>query len=135
MTEPSTEGPGFVGIRFCQECNNMLYPKEDKVLIFFKLFVNHMLMLVNIHVNVQDNRVLLYACRNCDYRQLADSCCVYVNKIMHEVEIAAYYQSHLTNWSCFGLFYDILVKRNMALWITIPKISDHLCKSHVQKTA
>ncbi|OXB52063.1 hypothetical protein ASZ78_015586 [Callipepla squamata] len=22
--------PGFVGIRFCQECNNMLYPKEDK---------------------------------------------------------------------------------------------------------
>jgi DNA-directed RNA polymerase II subunit RPB9 len=57
------EGPGFVGIRFCQECNNMLYPKEDK-----------------------DNRVLLYACRNCDYRQLADSCCVYVNKIMHEVD-------------------------------------------------
>lgn len=33
-------GPGFVGIRFCQECNNMLYPKEDK-----------------------ENRVLLYACR------------------------------------------------------------------------
>ena len=24
-------GPGYVGIRFCQECNNMLYPKEDKV--------------------------------------------------------------------------------------------------------
>lgn len=24
------DGPGFVGIRFCQECNNMLYPKEDK---------------------------------------------------------------------------------------------------------
>ena len=36
----------------------------------------------------QDNRVLLYACRNCDYRQLADSCCVYVNKIMHEVKSA-----------------------------------------------
>ena len=35
-----SEGPGFVGIRFCQECNNMLYPKEDKA-----------------------NRVLLYACR------------------------------------------------------------------------
>ena len=52
-----------MGIRFCQECNNMLYPKEDK-----------------------DNRVLLYACRNCDYRQLADSNCVYVNKIMHEVD-------------------------------------------------
>lgn len=24
------DGPGFVGIKFCQECNNMLYPKEDK---------------------------------------------------------------------------------------------------------
>ena len=78
-----SEGPGFVGIRFCQECNNMLYPKEDK-----------------------SNKVLLYACRlvlgerrgeirsesfyhllrNCDYRQMADSCCIYVNKIMHEVD-------------------------------------------------
>ncbi|XP_049818980.1 DNA-directed RNA polymerase II subunit RPB9-like isoform X2 [Aethina tumida] len=25
-----SSGPPFVGIRFCQECNNMLYPKEDK---------------------------------------------------------------------------------------------------------
>ncbi|CAG2112945.1 unnamed protein product [Medioppia subpectinata] len=24
------EGPKFVGIKFCQECNNMLYPREDK---------------------------------------------------------------------------------------------------------
>ena len=60
------EGPSFVGIRFCQECNNMLYPKEDK-----------------------ENRVLLYACRNCDFRQFADSSCIYVNRITHEVnEIA-----------------------------------------------
>ena len=76
-------GPGFVGIRFCQvrrktlllfarnvktiqlfqECNNMLYPKEDK-----------------------ENKVLLYACRNCDYKQIADNNCIYVNKIMHEVD-------------------------------------------------
>ncbi|XP_041468760.1 DNA-directed RNA polymerase II subunit RPB9-like [Lytechinus variegatus] len=56
-------GPGFVGIRFCQECNNMLYPKEDK-----------------------ENRILLYACRNCDYQQEADNACVYVNKITHEVD-------------------------------------------------
>ncbi|XP_034117946.2 DNA-directed RNA polymerase II subunit RPB9 [Drosophila albomicans] len=58
-----TEGPGFVGIRFCQECNNMLYPKEDK-----------------------DNKILMYACRNCDYKQEADSNCIYVNKIMHEID-------------------------------------------------
>lgn len=73
----------FVGIRFCQEwwvnikffmeiagfykficfSNNMLYPKEDK-----------------------ENKILLYACRNCDYKTEADSNCIYVNKIMHEIE-------------------------------------------------
>lgn len=41
----------------------MLYPKEDK-----------------------DNKVLMYACRNCDYKTEADSYCIYVNKIMHEIE-------------------------------------------------
>lgn len=41
----------------------MLYPKEDK-----------------------ENKVLLYACRNCDYKQIADNNCIYVNKIMHEVD-------------------------------------------------
>merc|ERR1712080_813414 len=56
-------GPGFVGIRFCQECNNMLYPKEDK-----------------------ENKVLLYACRNCDYKELAVNNCIYVNKIVHDVD-------------------------------------------------
>jgi hypothetical protein len=25
-------GPSFVGTKFCCECNNMLYPKEDKEL-------------------------------------------------------------------------------------------------------
>jgi hypothetical protein len=61
--EQADRGPGFVGIQFCQECNNMLYPKEDK-----------------------ENKRLLYACRNCDYSQEADISCVYVNKITHEVE-------------------------------------------------
>ncbi|XP_065578135.1 DNA-directed RNA polymerase II subunit RPB9-like [Artemia franciscana] len=63
MNTATSRGPGFVGIRFCQECNNMLYPREDR-----------------------ENRVLLYACRNCDFRQLADNNCIYVNKIMHEVD-------------------------------------------------
>ena len=40
----------------------MLYPKENK-----------------------DDKVLMYACRNCDYKQIADNNCIYVNKIMHEV--------------------------------------------------
>lgn len=28
----------------------------------------------------------LFQCRNCDFKQLADSNCIYVNKIMHEIE-------------------------------------------------
>ncbi|KAA0201827.1 hypothetical protein HAZT_HAZT003419 [Hyalella azteca] len=54
---------GYVGIRFCQECNNMLYPKEDK-----------------------EKKILMYACRNCDYKMVADNNCIYVNKLMHEID-------------------------------------------------
>ncbi|CAF2754893.1 unnamed protein product [Rotaria sp. Silwood2] len=54
---------GFVGIKFCQECNNMLYPKED-----------------------QENQILLYACRRCQHQQAADNPCIYVNKITHEID-------------------------------------------------
>ncbi|EDV29111.1 DNA-directed RNA polymerase II subunit RPB9 [Trichoplax sp. H2] len=55
-------GPAFVGIQFCQECNNMLYPKEDK-----------------------ENKVLRYMCRNCEYSRIAENPCIYVNKITHEI--------------------------------------------------
>eukprot|EP00744_Colponema_vietnamica_P021063 GILI01030022.1.p1 GENE.GILI01030022.1~~GILI01030022.1.p1 ORF type:complete len:123 (-),score=7.79 GILI01030022.1:174-542(-) len=34
------------GMRFCRECNNMLYPREDK-----------------------GNRELLYSCRNCQHEE------------------------------------------------------------------
>merc|ERR1712029_701389 len=80
------QGPGFVGIRFCQECNNMLYPKEDK-----------------------ENKVLMYACRNCDYKQIADNNCIYVNKIMHEVD-------ELTN-----IVADVIGDP------TLPRSEDHPC--------
>uniref|UniRef100_UPI0035902760 DNA-directed RNA polymerase II subunit RPB9-like n=2 Tax=Myxine glutinosa TaxID=7769 RepID=UPI0035902760 len=59
----SNVGPGFVGIKFCPECDNMLYPKEDK-----------------------ENRILLYACRNCDYQEESDNSCIFVNKRTHEVD-------------------------------------------------
>lgn len=55
--------PAFVGIKFCQECNNMLYPKEDK-----------------------RNKKLIYHCRICLWQQPADNPCVVVNKIVHEVD-------------------------------------------------
>ncbi|KRX80818.1 CCAAT/enhancer-binding protein zeta [Trichinella sp. T6] len=52
------------GIIFCPECNNILYPKEDK-----------------------SRRCLLYACRNCSY--VTDdivSVCVYTNKLRREID-------------------------------------------------
>ncbi|KAK4586531.1 hypothetical protein RGQ29_023610 [Quercus rubra] len=49
-------------MKFCRECNNILYPKEDK-----------------------DQKILLYACRNCDHQEVADNNCVYRNEIHHSV--------------------------------------------------
>lgn len=79
------DGPGFVGIRFCQECNNMLYPKEDKenkVLMYAVSIINEY------HFTLRKilNPWYMFQCRNCDFKQLADSNCIYVNKIMHEIE-------------------------------------------------
>ncbi|UJR15889.1 hypothetical protein I4U23_002814 [Adineta vaga] len=62
-TTNNSANSGFVGIKFCQECNNMLYPREDK-----------------------ENRILLYACRRCQYQQAAENPCIYVNKITHEID-------------------------------------------------
>ncbi|KAH7533804.1 hypothetical protein FEM48_Zijuj04G0170600 [Ziziphus jujuba var. spinosa] len=49
-------------MKFCRECNNILYPKEDK-----------------------ERKILLYACRNCDHQEVADNNCVYRNEIHHSV--------------------------------------------------
>ncbi|XP_078675908.1 DNA-directed RNA polymerase II subunit RPB9 isoform X3 [Branchiostoma floridae x Branchiostoma belcheri] len=64
----------------------MLYPKEDK-----------------------ENKILLYACRNCDYQQVADNSCIYVNKIMHEVD-------ELTQ-----------IVADVAQDPTLPRTEDHQC--------
>ncbi|EPS72508.1 hypothetical protein M569_02250 [Genlisea aurea] len=42
--------------------NNILYPKEEK-----------------------DQKILLYACRNCDHQEVAENNCVYRNEIHHSV--------------------------------------------------
>ncbi|XP_024536926.1 DNA-directed RNA polymerases II, IV and V subunit 9B isoform X1 [Selaginella moellendorffii] len=47
-------------MKFCRECNNILYPKEDR-----------------------DQKILLYACRNCDHQEVADNNCVYRNEVHH----------------------------------------------------
>lgn len=41
----------------------MLYPREDK-----------------------EMRQLLYACRNCEHKQVSEQPVIYVNKLLHEVE-------------------------------------------------
>ncbi|XP_070578318.1 DNA-directed RNA polymerase II subunit RPB9-like [Ptychodera flava] len=92
--EKPSAGPGFVGIKFCQECNNMLYPKEDK-----------------------ESKVLLYACRNCDYQQEADNTCIYVNKIQHEVD-------ELTQ-----IVADVIADP------TLPRTEDHPCPRCGQREA
>ena len=44
LAQMHSDGPKSVGILFCVECNNMLYPKENKV-----------------------EKQLNYVCRNCGY--------------------------------------------------------------------
>ena len=60
-------GPTFIGIKFCKECNNMLYPKEDVA-----------------------NKRLVYACRNCGYDEIAKNNCVYVNNLDQNVNELSY---------------------------------------------
>ncbi|KAF8387743.1 hypothetical protein HHK36_026397 [Tetracentron sinense] len=49
-------------MKFCRECNNILYPKKDK-----------------------EQKILLYACRNCDHQEVAEINCVYRNEVHHTV--------------------------------------------------
>ncbi|KWU42667.1 DNA-directed RNA polymerase II subunit I [Rhodotorula sp. JG-1b] len=52
----------MASISFCKECNNLLYPREDKV-----------------------HHVLMYACRNCPYEEETHNPCVY----KHDLIVAA----------------------------------------------
>ena len=48
----------MTSLRTCAECNNILYPREDP-----------------------DNKRLLYACRHCDYSEIASQAVVYRNDL------------------------------------------------------
>ncbi|KAJ3315245.1 DNA-directed RNA polymerase II core subunit rpb9 [Boothiomyces sp. JEL0838] len=50
----------MASVLFCSECNNMLYPKEDR-----------------------QNRHLLFACRNCDHQEDATQFTVFKHVITH----------------------------------------------------
>ncbi|CEQ40866.1 SPOSA6832_02526 [Sporobolomyces salmonicolor] len=49
----------MASIEFCNECSNLLYPKEDKV-----------------------HKILLYACRNCGHQQETLNACVYKHDLI-----------------------------------------------------
>ncbi|OAF71301.1 DNA-directed RNA polymerase II subunit RPB9 [Intoshia linei] len=53
----------FTSVVFCQECNNMLYPKPN-----------------------EQEKVLMFVCRNCHFEEVASNNCVYVNNIKHETD-------------------------------------------------
>ncbi|KAG8204041.1 RPB9, partial [Candida africana] len=56
----------MASFRFCAECNNMLYPKEDK-----------------------EGQRLLYACRNCGYTELVENPKVYRHELMTNIGATA----------------------------------------------
>ena len=46
-------------LHFCSECNNLLYPKADPT-----------------------RRIMVYACRICNYDEMVDNKCVYRNDLL-----------------------------------------------------
>ncbi|ODQ64088.1 DNA-directed RNA polymerase II subunit I [Nadsonia fulvescens var. elongata DSM 6958] len=52
----------MASFRFCLECNNMLYPKEDKI-----------------------NQRLLFSCRNCPYTEIAETPRVFRNELISNI--------------------------------------------------
>ncbi|KAL9015293.1 MAG: hypothetical protein Q9173_000091 [Seirophora scorigena] len=56
--QPAKSEKEQITFRFCRECSNMLYPKEDRI-----------------------NSKLMFACRTCQYSEDAASACVFRNSI------------------------------------------------------
>jgi len=83
-----------IGIQFCGECNNILYPKEDRV-----------------------KKILLYACRNCEFVMESANPCVYKNMVLHK-------ENELLN-----------VHADVAQDPTLPRTTDHSCPMCHHKVA
>uniref|UniRef100_K3WZX2 DNA-directed RNA polymerase II subunit RPB9-like zinc ribbon domain-containing protein n=1 Tax=Globisporangium ultimum (strain ATCC 200006 / CBS 805.95 / DAOM BR144) TaxID=431595 RepID=K3WZX2_GLOUD len=52
------------GMRFCRECNNMLYPSQDR-----------------------DLRRLTFRCRNCGQSEEVEENCIYVNELVKDTRV------------------------------------------------
>ncbi|KAL1588685.1 hypothetical protein WHR41_02472 [Cladosporium halotolerans] len=51
-----------ISFRFCRECSNMLYPKEDPT-----------------------SNLLMFACRSCQYSEPATAACIYRNALQEQI--------------------------------------------------
>ena len=54
-----TQLPAMASLHFCQECNNLLYPKADA-----------------------QRRIIVYACRICQYSEIVENQLVYRNDLL-----------------------------------------------------
>ncbi|MCJ1478154.1 hypothetical protein MMC13_006830 [Lambiella insularis] len=59
---PQIKGQEQITFRFCRECSNMLYPKEDRL-----------------------NNTLMFSCRTCQFSEPAASSCVFRNNLYNTV--------------------------------------------------
>lgn len=55
-----------ISFRFCRECSNMLYPKEDRM-----------------------NNQLMFACRTCQFSEPANATCIWRNSLREDVQDTA----------------------------------------------
>ena len=62
-----------------------------------------------LNICLQETKQLMYSCRNCAYQVLAENNCIYVNKILHEVD-------ELTQ-----------INPDVATDPTLPRSEDHQC--------
>lgn len=51
-----------ISFRFCRECSNMLYPKEDR-----------------------ETNTLMFACRTCHFSETANAACIYRNALKDQI--------------------------------------------------
>ncbi|EME45656.1 hypothetical protein DOTSEDRAFT_43938 [Dothistroma septosporum NZE10] len=63
VTDPSQEGSKKISFRFCRECSNMLYPKEDRM-----------------------NSTLMFACRTCQFSEPATASCIWRNALKDDIK-------------------------------------------------
>ena len=66
----------------------MLYPKEDKEnkKLLYAVSFSCIFQRISPVLVYTSYSFIVFQCRNCDHKQDADSNCIYVNKIMHEIE-------------------------------------------------